>query len=479
MASVRPTAQSGRESEVASRKSANIEADVERYAGVMSGSNSEDGSGSDSDSDVGENSQDYRAIVLGFAEKIAPDEDIAEVFAPSRFPSKLGGLPVWLYGDHAPPAQHCNVCGAVLAFLLQLYAPVDIDAGAAGVDGGHAFHRMLYVFVCREDGCAGGNGSAKVLSATLPRRNNFYGYDAAIESGDDGDAGEQTSATAALPRKMRGCELCGFAAPTRCGQCSVVAYCSRQCQRTDWCHCGHREACGVEERNPDNMLKRVTWRFEEHEIIHGQCPNPGIGSNDTESDEHGVRVDAGKTKTDSARGVVGLQSDENANARISMGIKDMADAMKSGTLQNVDSSEMPNSLFHTGRDGKSRRKRDRAFARFSDAMRLAPDQVVRYWRGGRPLWASADDVPDATTAPGLCGRCGSARLFEFQVVAQAIWYVGKAGLAGGLRSGAGGLDFGTVAVFSCSRACASGMRSGNEYTEEFAWVQKISAAGDC
>jgi pre-rRNA-processing protein TSR4 len=439
-------------------------------------SEDESDSDPDSDSDFGEHGQDHQALVLGFAEEVGKDESAAEVFAASRFPSKLGGLPVWLHGNRAPPAQICDRCGAVLAFLLQLYAPYESDDG--GNDGGHAFHRMLYVFVCRADECSGGKGTAKVLSAVLPRRNEFYAYNAEESENEVGHAGRK-STSAALETSGQGCcALCGFAAPTRCGQCSSVAYCSRQCQRTDWRSCGHKDHCGVDGSSAEGAKRRAAWRFNEHDIVHGPCPGPSAFRSVCVSDVEKERLEVAAEKEVKLTTTAKTKTTSKQSTG-KVGIDELAAAMKAGSLQDVDASEMPSSLFQTARDGKSRRTRDRAFQRFSDAMRLAPDQVVRYWRGGRPLWASADHLPDLSSALDTCDRCGDARVFEFQVVSQAVWYVGKAGVAGGLRGGAGGLDFGTIAVYSCARACTAGEGNCDGYGIEGTWVQKLSATGEC
>lgn len=68
---------------------------------------------------------------------------------------------------------HCDSCGRQLAFLLQIYCPIDrIEA---------AFHRSIYVFVCPDrclksaDAKEGNTQLAvKVLRMQLPRKNSYY-----------------------------------------------------------------------------------------------------------------------------------------------------------------------------------------------------------------------------------------------------------------------------------------------------------------
>ncbi len=121
---------------------------------------------------------------------------------------------------------------------------------------------------------------------------------------------------------------------------------------------------------------------------------------------------------------------------------------------------------------------------------------------GAPLWFSRANQPPPAAAPGggedghgaatpspsfppPCERCGAPRAFEFQVMPQLLNYVldtdGSAG-----TTQAADLDFGTIAVYTCTRSCelagTSGGRRGAAggegevpqpclYVPEVAWVQ--------
>ena len=62
-------------------------------------------------------------------------------------------------------------------------------------------------------------------------------------------------------------------------------------------------------------------------------------------------------------------------------------------------------------------KKDRTFLKFTRVIKRAPKQVVRYSRGGNPLWVSenemAKDVPN-------CEKCSEPRIFEFQLMPQLL-----------------------------------------------------------
>ncbi len=90
---------------------------------------------------------------------------------------------------------------------------------------------------------------------------------------------------------------------------------------------------------------------------------------------------------------------------------------------------------------------------------------------GAPLWFSSAHQPRAEDiAP--CGQCGAPRAFEFQVMPQALHYVLPGGEAKIAAVGdAVTIDFGTLAVFTCTRSCA-----GAECAEELCWVQPQETA---
>jgi Programmed cell death protein 2, C-terminal putative domain. len=57
---------------------------------------------------------------------------------------------------------------------------------------------------------------------------------------------------------------------------------------------------------------------------------------------------------------------------------------------------------------------DKSFSKFSERISKNPDQVLRYDRGGKPLWISSDHIPIDDDIPH-CEYCGEKRQFEFQV----------------------------------------------------------------
>lgn len=329
-----------------------------------------------------------------------------------------------------------------------------------------------------------------MIIGQLPRRNSLYPFDADDDVGEGVVVGNEV--------KMS-CVLCGFAGTARCGKCQREWYCSRDCQRTDWGLC-HKALChGTDERDVKGVNeeegsspysaseaqgrkvaeeKRASFRFKEFEIVNEECPTPGGGASESEDED--------------------TNGDDVSKER----------QVPEGSLQEVVHDELPASLFKARRGRK--RKDDSVFRRFSDYMRDAPTQIVRYWRGGRVLWPARDGRPESDgTATGdfsgsdrsckndgkdendrknggakscqACERCEGPMVFEAQAVPQILFYIGVDSLKN-LKSddgGCGGLDFGTIAVFTCKESCGFDRR-GNppfSYIEEVAYVQAIDNSG--
>ncbi|KAL1526770.1 hypothetical protein AB1Y20_015466 [Prymnesium parvum] len=99
-----------------------------------------------------------RAATLDTSEGVAATQPCVEVIElgyvspwldewgppkPEAFPSKVGGLPVWLDPERLPPPDslQCGECGKKLRFLLQIYCPRWPELP-------HAFHRSVMLFCC-------------------------------------------------------------------------------------------------------------------------------------------------------------------------------------------------------------------------------------------------------------------------------------------------------------------------------------------
>ena len=100
-------------------------------------------------------------VQLGFAEEPRKGD-----FDLKNFPSKIGGLPVWLLplSNNIDESFFICSCGDYLSFLLQLYSPLE--------DKSNSFHRMIYVFFCQK--CWKKKDLVKVLRINLPEKSSYY-----------------------------------------------------------------------------------------------------------------------------------------------------------------------------------------------------------------------------------------------------------------------------------------------------------------
>jgi pre-rRNA-processing protein TSR4 len=103
---------------------------------------------------------------------------------------------------------------------------------------------------------------------------------------------------------------------------------------------------------------------------------------------------------------------------------------------------------------------EQQWAFFQAKVSKSPEQVLWYLRSAdaRPLWPRLDGQPKNSDIP-VCSLCGSERIFEFQILPQLLYYFG-------VQDSTDSLDWGTIAVYSCSGSCKI-----QGYCEEFAWVQ--------
>ncbi|XP_058055161.1 programmed cell death protein 2 [Anopheles bellator] len=339
------------------------------------------------------------SIDLGFLETCEP-----WLLTNKFFPSKLGGKPAWLDLKNLPSPGDllCERCSKPLSFLCQIYAPIE--------DNENCFHRTLYIFICTDESCdsslSASGRNMKVYRSQLPRRNEFYNY----------DPPDETIESPAVKSGVPLCVVCGCHGPKRCGRCQSVNYCGPVHQRHDW-KVAHKAACGEETVVENTKERHNTFVFPEMEIV-------------TEPDDYEPKLK--------------LSEEENEKHQMEE-FERLKREGKVGVLNDLPEAE----LDKYAED----QIEDKVFARFKERTANAPRQVLRYERGGTPLWLSPIELQEIPK----CGQCGGDRMFEFQIMPQLLSFLDKEKL-----------DWGTLACFTCKASC-----SVEGYAEEFLFRQDV------
>ncbi|KAH8261514.1 hypothetical protein KR044_010546 [Drosophila immigrans] len=342
------------------------------------------------------------AVDLGFAEESAN----AAWLSNRYFPSKLGGQPAWLELEALPTTTQlqCKKCQAQKAFLCQLYAAYEDEFN---------FHRSIYVFVCRNADCQEANKADNftVLRSQLPLKNKFFSEE---EPSEDGDP------LPAIPSPKKLCAACGCFAPHACSRCKSVNYCSAGHQRAHWKQ--HKPNCEA-GKPADATAALPAIVFPQYEIVM----EPEAASEVVDKDEEECLAE----------------------------YEELSASGQTGELSEVSEKEL-DKYFGSGEASE-----DKAFKQFRKQTAAEPEQIVRYKRGGEPLWIADTEATIAAQLEALpnCRHCQGALQFEFQIMPQML-----------VQLKDDSLDWGVVAVYSCASSCRI-----NGYVEEHAIKQDIVA----
>lgn len=334
---------------------------------------------------------------------------------PRFFPSKVGGKPAWLDLENLPNPKDllCKLCEEPLIFLCQVYAPYE--------ESDDCFHRTLFIFICKNGSCCKSNATNNmlVLRCQMPRKNRYFSFEPYREDKDEEFPLEQWT-------KM--CNVCGAKGTAHCSKCKKSYYCSRKHQILDW-QKGHKQEC---ESLKDVDYKINNWMvsksgksilFDEWEII--------IDHEDDEETPTNVDIEREMQKMNTL-------------------IKEK----KIGTLNGVSENELEQYTEKT--------VKDKVFNNFSKRVAKHPAQVLRYERGGTPLWI---------TDPGIklqqipkCQHCESERQFEFQIMPQLLNFLS-------IGAEVNSIDWGILGIYTCKNSC----NTGPSYKGEYIIKQDITA----
>lgn len=101
---------------------------------------------------------------------------------------------------------------------------------------------------------------------------------------------------------------------------------------------------------------------------------------------------------------------------------------------------------------------DKAFNKFKKKISNEPEQVIRFHRGGSPLWITTLNQPNDTDIPA-CETCQGPRMFEFQIMPQLLNSFKDLDI-----------DWGVLAIYTCAKSC----NTNSNYIEEYCYKQDLS-----
>ncbi|CEG35926.1 programmed cell death protein 2 [Plasmopara halstedii] len=365
---------------------------------------------SDSDDDV----SDYEVeadVELGFISEDRVPMNATPMYCEPDWTKwdggQVGGRPSWLIPSISsiPTTEQlqCIDCFTPLSFLLQIYCPLD--------DVKDAFHRSLYVFVCRSNCKRQGDGKAFRLQ--LPKDNEFYApTGGSMELKPNG-------------KKRDFCALCGQRALFTCSACHVAQYCSKEHQKDHWTVGGHNRTCSqcletqsyteCDEAREKMITQGSKWVFPEHYLEIDHEPDTSEVMNEYEAK---LLADFEQTK----------------------------DVEEDKMDMNVTQRELNEALGHST-------DHDPQYVRFLTRIALSKDQVLRYSRwNDAVLWVHSKGMVNGNVPP--CEMCGSERKFEFQILPQLLNYlnVDNESSLGAITSRS--CEWGTLVVYSCTQSCS-------------------------
>ena len=365
---------------------------------------------------------DEDEVSLGF---VIDRKDEPNALLRNHFPSKLGGRPAWLDPVQLPLESQlrCGASGAPLRFLLQVYASINDDA--------RAFHRTVFLFISPHGSRLGELGAARAFRCQLPRVNDFYA--------------DEPAAPDELPRPLT--DPLAVIAKRRCAR-----YVELPVPLPPMPPSPVQSPTAAAAAAADEVGAAFTQDagFRESELVVEPEPSAeealasGVGAHSEQVARLLAAYQARMSTSHPAQAAQSGQvaqpvgSSEGAAASASAG----AGAGAAPTPED-DSEDADLSAFGAPDEDLS------DFSAFTARVQRAPEQCLRYTyaEATAPLWASRRRRPEPGSVPP-CARCGGPRRFEFQVMPQAIHYLGIDSLD---REAP---DWATICVYTCAASCA-------------------------
>ena len=352
---------------------------------------------------------------LGFLEK---REDATALHA-IYFPSKVGGDPQWLDPSVHPKQMHeANATKRRMDFLLQIYAANDVEDDSLNAN---AFHRTIYVFTSVDGDKVFEKGKVRAVRSQLARANEFYGTTPAPRRG------VRESDDLRVEEMIREFEMKKRAIETKVKMTLSGGN-------------------GSESKEEEEEMKTKT-KNENENTVYPEFEI--VVEPESDADE------ASCSSMDSEGVVADTNDDDNKKASANTNKKKMFQSIGDEAITETDLKEIASGVI----DSDAQR-----LATFSVKLAKFPDQVLRYCpaQNAKAMWPSKSLAPDDRNIPD-CPRCRGKRRFEFQILPTIVSFIVP---KESVELNDSSLDFGSIAVYTCSKSCAL----EGEYAEEYVLV---------
>ncbi|KAJ9655675.1 hypothetical protein H2201_008755 [Coniosporium apollinis] len=427
----------------------------------------------DSDSSAGEDDYTQTNVLLGYATKEPTDDPV----------NQLGGHPTWLDSTTAPSGAlaKCKVCNSLMSLLLQLNG--DMPERFPGHE------RRLYLFACRRKTCRRKDGSVRGIRGTRVAKGH-PNPSRTTEKTPEPQRSAQKDEEPKPASQNIGASLFGVASPraaptstnpfstgTSAPSNSFSSTATTSASANPFSTASALAAKPAQKPDPDTSTLPETFAQK----VRISSPPPSNPPKSQPSRPHEpwppqssfpppystYNLDADYETLD-APSTPAI----SANARMDLD----AEASASAGGGEDDKTAFESSM-------------DKTFRRFADRLAQNPEQVLRYEWAGQPLLYSKVDAVGRlfsgaqqqggaegkvrTAARGSaggmprCGNCGAERVFELQLVPQAIAELETE------EVGVEGMEWGTVILGVCARdCCPKDVEEGQVgYLEEWVGVQ--------
>ncbi|XP_044048253.1 programmed cell death protein 2-like isoform X2 [Siniperca chuatsi] len=333
----------------------------------------------------------------------------------SYLTNKVGGQPDWLPAI-SRQSPRCGRCGAPLAHVVQVYCPLEASP----------YHRNLHLFACPGAECSGRSDCWRVLRSQC------------LEA-------EAEVAAAQTPSR-----------PVRAQEAPLSA--------TDWCDTA--DDWGMEEGDDGwgGGVKEDSQVQEEAAAAEAEASETAVSSQlqdlslgDSREDVHVLRPFFISVVEESD---LGGEEDDLHHARELLREYERREGVAVGELEGGEGGGGQEKYEKT-----KARHGDAVFSRFMKKISLCPQQILRYCRGGKPLFIS-EPPSNMAQVVSACGSCGGSRTFELQLMPALVSLLQRKD--GGAEAE---LEFGTVLVYTCTNSCWTAGSGSGSAVEEFCFVQ--------